>query len=408
MTKISRFKSNIFLYFWLSVTGAHFLLPLNWGDDKIFNSETIKSFADFLDGSSRILTDTMTYVFCRWHILWRIINPLVVLLLAYVICKLLSNIYNKSVLTVCLTVLYPTMVMVDAGFIATTVNYLWPITFGLFNLYILKKDIEKCKVPLWQRVLGIISLVYAINMEQMTLVLTSVFLLAIVWQVYKKEIKAFTVIQTIMSVCGLVYAYLGNIMQDNSRMVREIGRYFPNFESLNIFQKIEMGFSSTFFCMIMTISFASVAFLFFTSSISFVMFKSRAKKWQKIISLIPPVSSVICSVTNTIFNFTKTEHFKMTKAEYRFDFIADIFYLIIIAIIIYELYILIDNKTDLIKALFVLVLGLGTRMVMGFSPTVWASGYRTFAIMFIGFIMVGVFISRQKDLNRGKNETACK
>jgi len=83
-------RSNIFLYFWLSVTGAHFLLPLNWGDDKVFNSETIKTLSDFLDGSSRILTDTMTYVFCRWHILWRIINPLVVVLLAYLICKLLS------------------------------------------------------------------------------------------------------------------------------------------------------------------------------------------------------------------------------------------------------------------------------------------------------------------------------
>lgn len=318
-------------------------------------------------------------------------------------------IYDRLVLTVCIAILYPAMVMVDAGFIATTVNYLWPITFGLFNLYLLKKDLEKQEIPIWQRVLGIISLVYAINMEQMTLVLTAVFLVAIVWLVYKREIKVFTVIQTIISVGGLIYAYLGNIMQDNSRMVREIGRYFPDFESLNIFQKIEMGFSSTFFSMIMKVNFASVAFLIFTATVSFVILKSKAKIFQKIISLIPVLSVIALSVTNEIFNFSKMQNFKMTKAQYQFDFTADIFYVVIIAIIIYELYILIDNKIDLIKSLFVLVLGLGTRMVMGFSPTVWASGYRTFAIMIISFIIVAVFILKQKQyLNEVHNEVACK
>lgn len=31
-------------------------------------------------------------------------------------------------------------------------------------------------------------------------------------------------------------------------------------------------------------------------------------------------------------------------------------------------------------------------MIMGFSPTVWASGYRTFYIMFISFVIISFLV----------------
>lgn len=82
----------------------------------------------------------------------------------------------------------------------------------------------------------------------------------------------------------------------------------------------------------------------------------------------------------------------MEKAVYTFDIIVDFFFLIVLVCVLYTLFLLIKDKRKLGLSLMALSLGLGTRMVMGFSPTVWASGYRTFYILFVSLIVVTYLI----------------
>lgn len=49
-------------------------------------------------------------------------------------------------------------------------------------------------------------------------------------------------------------------------------------------------------------------------------------------------------------------------------------------------------------------MGLATKAVMGFSPTVWASGYRTGWIMNFAFLFCTVFMLREWDF-KNKNAT---
>ena len=80
--------------FFILFAGAllvHLFLPLSWSDDAVFAKEASElTLAAFLNGSSRLLTDTMTYVFARHPFLWRMLNPFVLTILAVTISRLLA------------------------------------------------------------------------------------------------------------------------------------------------------------------------------------------------------------------------------------------------------------------------------------------------------------------------------
>ncbi len=386
-------RSNPFFIFFIVAFAAHLFLPLNWGDDKVFSAEAGLPLSEFLYGSSRILTDTMTYIFNKYNILWRLFNPVVLTLLAATLSKLLS-VNNKSIkYAVCLAVTFPTMVIVDAGFIATTVNYLWPVTFGLISLLIFQNIAANTKVPFYVLILGIPLIVYAINMEQMSAVLTASLLIGCVYLFFvKKKFHIYPIIQLAVSAFGVLYAYLGNTSQDSSRMLRETARYFPDFDKLNVFQKIELGFSSTMHGLTVDLRLALVAFLAFTVFISVVAFKRKAHISARITSVLPIAFAVICPVLNVIKPFESIKNFRMNKATYKFSPLADILFVIVLICVLYTVARLLDDKLLTLKAFTVLAAGMASRMLMGFSPTVWASGYRTFCIMIISFIIVSVII----------------
>lgn len=67
---------------------VHLLLPLDWGDDKVFLSKSADAdLFEFLQGSARPFTDGLTYIFSRFHFLWRVLNPVVLTILIRVILK---------------------------------------------------------------------------------------------------------------------------------------------------------------------------------------------------------------------------------------------------------------------------------------------------------------------------------
>lgn len=395
-------KENSFLILFFAALFIHLFLPLNWGDDSIFRSETVVGLADFLKGSSRLMTDTMTYVFCRWQILWRLVNPVVLTIFAKTLSKLVpaKNERLKNILF-CTLPIYPIMVIVDAGFIATTVNYLWPITFAAINLLVFQQLYkEKNFKPSY--LLSIPLLFYALNMEMMSAVLCFVFIFGCAVMIYNKRLHPFAVVQGLISVVGLLAAYLGNLNGDNSRMVREIGRYFPDYEALNIFNKIELGFSSTFYCMTMKASFASAAFIAFTLFLAVTVFKTSKSLAIRSLAVLPCAFSAVFSfisltpLKNSDFILFLTggmQNYKMNKAVYSFEIVPDIIFFLLALCVLITVAFLLKDKIEVLKAYLILGVGLGTRLIMGFSPTVWASGYRTFAIFIITMIIVAVMVA---------------
>ena len=386
-------------------------LPLTWGDDTIFQAKSAGiGLFEFIDGSARPLTDSFTYIFSKNKFLWRIINPFVMVALLAVVRYLLpAKLTGKQTAALFACLMYPTMVIVDAGFIATTLNYLWAVTFGLFSLVPVKKHIIGDKVTAYEFLLTLPFLLYATNMQQMAVVLTVIFLGVNFYLIFVKRFNAFILIQLAVSLGGLAWSICLNMFGDNNRMLRETGRYFPAFSELNILEKLELGFSSTFFSLTMNPHFAMVGFVAFTVFVSVMLFKKKRSPVVCAISIVPPLFAVIMAVLRFIpessfyaFITGGMRYYHMEKAVYSFEPIPDIVFLFIIAIVLLSLYHAFDNKKMFFCSFIVLCFGLGSRIMMGLSPTVWASGHRTFCIMFITFTVAAFLLLTENKRNTVK------
>lgn len=393
-------KYRFYIVFFFAALVVHFFLPLNWSDDAVFYEKAAStSLDDFLLTSARPLTDAATWVFAKVNLAWRIANPLVLTVLLAVAEEILPIRKSKVSKAVCLLAVFPSMVLVDAGFIATTVNYLWPITFGLLCLFPIRNKLLKVKTPLWFKIALVPLLAYACNMQQMCAVLLGVLLCTNIylWAV-RKEFDWYSALQTLAVGAMAVYSYSLNVFSDNSRMLRETARYFPNFGKLNILEKAELGFSSTFYCMTMELRLAFVGFVIFALFLAVCGLRLNKKPALKAASVFP----LFFSLGFGTLSLVKPEWVKAVcggmvnggvgKADYVFSPVSDLLFLLVLLCLVVSVVSLLKTKTSRIVSALILSAGFGSRILMGFSPTVWASGYRTFAILFVSFILVALLI----------------
>ncbi len=412
------FRDNKILLFYgcffLVALVVHFLLPLGWADDAVFYEKTLKlGLSDFLSNSARPFVDMFTYIFVKYPILWRIINPVMLVASSFLLSTYLPQSINEYVknIVICIAMLYPSMVVVDAGFVATTLNYLWPVTFGLLCLLPTYRRITGRKCSFIEMLFLVPCLLYATNMQQMAVVLVVLFGIANVYLIYKKDFSLYILLQFLITAACSVYSYLINTVGDNPRMLREIGRYFPEFGSLSLLEKMELGFSSTFYCLTMEHRLAWFGFFAFLCVLAFWMYKKSEKILNRVIVSFPVIFSVlgiIESFCSEKFIPGELQNYGLNKAEYSFDIISDALFVIIILCILYSLFVLIENKATYIISCFVFFLGLGSRMLMGFSPTVWASGYRTFYIMFVSFVIIAfLIINENQKINKKSPQILC-
>ena len=393
-------KYRFYIVFFFAALVVHFFLPLNWSDDAVFYEKAASTtLDDFLLTSARPLTDAATWVFAKVNLAWCIANPLVLTVLLAVAEEILPIRKSKVSKAVCLLAVFPSMVLVDAGFIATTVNYLWPITFGLLCLFPIRNKLLKVKTPLWFKIALVPLLAYACNMQQMCAVLLGVLLCTnvYIWTV-RKEFDWYSALQTLAVGAMAVYSYSLNVFSDNSRMLRETARYFPDFGKLNVLQKAELGFSSTFYCMTMELRLAFVGFVIFALFLAVCGLRLNKKPALKVASVFP----LFFSLGFGALSLVKPEWVRAVcggmvnggvgKADYIFSPVSDLLFLLVLLCLVVSVVSLLKTKTSRIVSALILSAGFGSRILMGFSPTVWASGYRTFAILFVSFILVALLI----------------
>lgn len=387
---------------------AHIFLPLNWADDAVFMKKAAeKSIADFLSTSARPLTDAMTYFFARNPVIWELTDPIILLILVLLICKYFKLNSKKEKVFVSIAVLFPSLAMVDAGFIATTLNYLWSVTLGFLCLLPSWKVFNNEKVRWYEKLLLLPLLLYAANMQQMSVILTVLLGLSCIIMTVKRKsvhINYYIFFQLAITVGCVAYSYYLNIFGENSRMIRETARYFPDFGSLNILQKIELGFSSTFFGMTMNLHLPWSGFFAFVSWLLYASLRKGRSIKQVITAAFPVIFSIfglLQAVLPQRYRFLSEllpgglKNWKLDKAIYSFEPVSDIFFLLVILCVVCSLWFLFDSKKYFALSIFTLAVGTGSRLMMGFSPTVWASGCRSYYIMFISMIIVSALIINQ-------------
>ncbi len=383
----------------------HVFLILNWGDDVFFRDSiqpenvTLLSFLieRYFRWSSRLIIEAVMVIVTHAPILWWFLDTAVMVLAAHSLSRLLPGMDKKTnYLLVCLVFIYPFIDMRTAGWIATTMNYIWPLAFGLYAMLSIKKILNGELLKTREYVLNILCILYAANHEQMGTLLAGFFVFFCIYQVVvQKKLHWFLVLQAVLSVASVVFILTapGNVI----RSVWTIENHFPGYVVLSLFDKIEMGFSSTLFGLVMKpdLSFLVFGLLLFLSAKA-----TKQNSLFLIIASVPFVFSLVFGLLGPVFGkllpFVGSIRGAMTETgtnptfSHPLSLVPDLLLFGVCLSMVVSLYRMFVEKKDAWLVLLVLGAGFASRMIMAFTPAIWFSEDRTFIFLYVALIYCSV------------------
>ncbi len=259
MNKRDHLQNNI-LYEWLAFGGfalllllAHALIRPDFGDDVtyagIWGKQPLFAFLQerYLKWSSRVVIEAVMLPLTAvspW--VWRILDVLMLLLLVWITADLFGTEKKLQAQILFFAMLWtvPFFSLSSAGWITTTVNYLWTLTLGLVALRPLKHWLKGEKCPPAEYIVCPLCVLYGANMEQMGAVLLGAYLvMGLYLLAEKRKLSPFYFVQLGLVVLSLLFILWapGN----GERTISETERFFPEFASFSAYEKLWMGFLET-------------------------------------------------------------------------------------------------------------------------------------------------------------------
>lgn len=423
MNKVNeRFKKIIyweyfpFLIFACSMGILHiFMNPFR--DDLVYSGILSKEplfllmMNEYFRWSSRvIILPVATYFAAQNFMLFSIIDSLIYFLLPYMISKIFMQInkYEKNWIIVFLLACVPFITMMStAGWVITSTYYLWPLTFGLIALYPLKKVSFHESIKWYEIIFYVIVTIFAANMEIMAAIIMTFYIIFAVYFFCKKKNHWFIIFQTIILIGNMIYILTcpGNMARD---LVESTSR-FPEYVNLNVIEKLALSATSSLVCI--DLNFVILVVLGMVCVYSWNKFKTII---QRIICAIP---FIFCLVINFIRIILFGQKFTRVFSESTgitliypinywdlvnvvpgvYQYVILLFMSIFAFSLILMTFVLFENTNLKWLAFLVMSAGIMSRVVMGFSATVYASGARTFLFSYIAFTIYGFLLFQTFD-----------
>ncbi len=385
------------------------------GDDTSYFSLMLDTYSLFsflkmryLSWSSRIIIEGFLVVLSRYLYLWRFLDSFIYTLLIYASNRLFFKkiSFKNLLLTGLVLLLYPFLLVGETGYCATSLNYLWPLALMMVGFLPYRFYLYHERIPRYLYPISVLSILYAVNHEQAVCIVFAVSVFFLIYAFIQKSSKRYPILLVLLSTISLVFIFTcpGN----SNRMGIELAHYYPDYINANIMDKIYLGMvSSTSILLDCTWIIYFFSFILFLSII-----RNVKRRVPKIIAMIYFgiltfifLLKVYCEIKNyqyELFNyFTQVGHvfvFSRTNICWLL-FIGFLF-----CTMIYLLYQL--DKKKCIIPIFILLLGCGSRLMMGFSPTVFASGKRTviflfFSFLFLSILLIKRYFSSFKEFDKG-------
>lgn len=399
-SKIKKIVKNEKLIFAI-ISALMFLVFINiqrFGDD--IGSLYVESGAGIIDYINKTLS-----LYETWQP--RIVINLIILILTsnnvvyfgivmaisfYVFMYSLSKLFvseNKKILNIIvglITLMLPFQTLNEAGWISTTVTYFMPAAFGLLALVPVKKIIRNEKIKKCECLLYIVALLVGSSNEQMMGVLLCCYFVSTLYLLNRKKITVFYIVILIVLIISSLSTILcpGNM----NRYYSEINTWFSTWESLNVFDKLDIGLSTTFSWLFTNNLFTILASLI----MAIIIWNKYQDGLIRTIALVPlfimVATSLLCLskilFPNLVQLQTQVPYYGLITPLTCFDkrhFVMYLVWVVVFISIVIEIILICDNYESLLIVLTLLLSGFASRMVMSFSPTIYASGNRTFFVL---------------------------
>jgi len=351
-------------------------------------------------------------------IVWAIVDSAMIVLFVYSVSILLvkekSAALNWAISG--LFLLFPFIVLYTAGWKITTLAYLWPAALGTFSFTLLTRKNDRW----YHYVLCGLSMLLSAGSLQLSVVLFVLLLNFLFKAVYKKEKKLF------MRTSFLLIIELANLINNivspgnRSRMFSETATWNPDFYMRTLIEKMQIGFMETMSNIFLSSNLLTTIIMFL---ILIVIWK-KYKDWiHRLLALIPFFINLgigtFPSISFAVFPELNCLHPKMSI--YKLTIAGDNYYtmnlgnvyeglvdinnfmswksyiplvVMIICFIVttFSVFLCFEDLFQSIVSASVFMCGIGSGMIMGFSPTVYASTTRTLSFTFFCFIIIGAMI----------------
>lgn len=351
--------------------------------------------------SRTVIEGCMMIIYQLPFIVWKVLDILSLLCIAVFSSKLFCKkdyILQKNMWITCFMIIIDFTLLHEAGWVATTLNYTWPLTCALIALYPLKKIIEKQSFHIYEYILYSIFLLYAVSSEQMNVLLLIIFGMAIVYLLknnYMFSSIRYIVIQFLFTVLNIIYFAVcpGNKL----RLQEETANWFSYYSEFTFIKKIELGISSTLKTLLLE---KNIYLLIFILILSILLWKKYEKWIFRLSALFPALAIIMLQTAYDRWGDTKLPNSLVTPiGTFYHDNLSSAIPVIIYSILLFicctiliNIYLLYENswKTILLAGIF--LLGLMSKAMLGFSPTIWSSGNRTSLFLIYCLIICSIIL----------------
>jgi len=370
---------------------------------------------NFTTWSSRVLVNLPIHIMLHFdYKVWLFIEMLLIVLIMYGLSYIFAN-ESKQInywIIMSLLLMFPFDYAISAGWVTTTMTYIWPIAFGVLACTSIRKYIDGKKIKLYEYILYALITIYSANQEQMSVLLLVIFASAAIISIYRRKASLLIIMQSMCAFANLMFHMLAPGNSNRSEV--EAAVRFADYNTLSLMDKLEIGFTSSLYEFVFRYN---RVFLMIGILVIILVFQKYKNWFYRLIACVSLLSQLFFGIGCQkileeryhigIFANRLLKNGTIDESNYyRWVTYYPIVFLFGVSIcLIVSVYLILGNSEKFVMALALLFGGLGGRMVVAFSPTVWASSNRTYTVMYFAFIALAILLSTEinyKSMKKGK------
>lgn len=276
-------------------------------------------------------------------------------------------------------IILPAGEFLSAGSIPTYTNYIFPASFLFFSFYFRHSEIFIV------RVISFLGFIFSIMNEQLAVYAFLWILFELIRDWEKTLFRFRNILYIFVAFLGILSAKisLGNTV----RYTKEITTWFPNFTHLSSIQKLSLGIIETADGLI-SVSFTFV-FLLLLMLIVLAIYKRQFLSLSFTGFIFLSVLSQKFEWRNILFTLSSLSKIARESGTFKLEiaYLGVLMYYVLLFLMLLYVIWSVTKTSDRLWLSYLFVIGILGRLIISFSPTLYASGTRTYLP-----IMISIFV----------------
>jgi|GEM_PF-3916215 len=174
---------------------------------------------------------------------------------------------------------------------------------------------------------------------------------------------------------------------------------WPGYSEMSFIRKIEMGYSSTWYEMIMQ---PNLLFTLFCGLIFVGILLKYDKSLYRWLAFLPLLTSLVFGLFSPVLSgiFPFVSHIQgvltdygtgITLSSFR-SLVPDLILTVVFLAILISLFLIFDDKKHAVLSILIVLVGFASRMIMILTPQIRGAGSMVFIFMYFSLILVSVLL----------------